>query len=118
MTEALVEIRGLELRGFHGATERERQEGQTFVFDVTLTVETPAVETDELAQTVDYRKVVACISEISNGKRFELLEALAGAVGDELVARFPIVDARVRVRKPEVRLAAPVEYTAATVVRP
>ncbi len=118
MNEALVEIRGLELRGFHGATERERHEGQTFVFDVTLTVETRAVETDELAETVDYRDVVACISRISDGKRFELLEALAGAVADELVARFPLARARVRVRKPDVRLAAPVEYTAATVVRP
>jgi dihydroneopterin aldolase len=118
VSEALVEIRGLELRGFHGATERERQEGQTFVFDVELTLETAAVGTDELAETVDYREVVACVSAVSEGRHFQLLEALAGAVADELVARFPLTRASVRVRKPEVRLAAPVEYTAATVVRP
>ena len=118
MSEALVEIHGLELHGFHGATERERRDGQTFVFDVELAVETVAVATDELAETVDYREVVACVSEVSNGRRFALLEALAGAVADELVARFPLKRATVRVRKPDVRLAAPVEYTAATVVRP
>ncbi len=117
MTHALVEVRGLELRGFHGATEEERSRGQTFVFDVELVPSGPAVATDELADTVDYREVVVCVREVSDGRRFVLLEALAGAVAEALVARFPIVRARVRVRKPEVRLDAPVAYTAATVER-
>jgi len=118
VSEALVEIRGLELHGFHGATEREEREGQRFVFDLELTLETTAVASDDLAETVDYREVVACVSAVADGRRFGLLEALAGAVADELASRFPLRRVSVRVRKPDVRLAAPVEYTAATVVRP
>ena len=117
MTDVVIEVRGLALRGYHGATERERREGQTFVFDVELGVPDAAVPSDELADTVDYRDVVACVRELSDGRRFDLLEALAGAVADALVARFPVTRARVRVRKPEVRLDAPVEYAAATVER-
>ncbi len=117
MTEVVIEIRGLALRGYHGATEAERREGQRFLFDVELTAADASVESDDLADTVDYRDVVACVREVSDARRFVLLEALAGAVADALVARFPVTSARVRVRKPEVRLDAPVEYTAATVER-
>ncbi len=117
MTGVLIEIRGLALRGYHGATEAERREGQTFLFDVELDAADAAARSDDLADTVDYRDVVACVREVSDGRRFDLLEALAGAVADALLAGFPVTRARVRVRKPEVRLDAPVEYTAATVER-
>jgi dihydroneopterin aldolase len=66
---------------------------------------------------VDYTAVVERIEAISGERRFNLLEALAAAVADDLVERFPVARVRVRVRKPEVRLAAPVEFTAATVER-
>jgi dihydroneopterin aldolase len=75
------------------------------------------VRSDKLADTVDYTKVVDAIREVSDSNRFNLIEALAAAVADELIEHFPISRARVRVRKPEVRLGAPVEYTAATVER-
>jgi len=84
---------------------------------VQLWAHDAGVRSDKLADTVDYTTVVAVIREISDGNRFNLIEALAARVADELVHHFPISRARVRVRKPEVRLDAPVEYTAATVER-
>ncbi len=117
MTEVLIEIRALELRGFHGATERERRDGQIFVFDVELATHDAGVRSDQLADTVDYTHVVACVRDVSDGRRFNLIEAVAAAVADELLARFPVSRVRVRVRKPQVELEAPVEHTAATVER-
>ena len=59
-----------------------------------------------------------CIREVSDGQRYNLIEALAAAVADELLERFPVARVRVRVRKPEVRLGAlRSEWTAATVER-
>ena len=55
--------------------------------------------------------------ELCEGRRFNLIEALAAAVADELIERFDVSRVRVRVRKPEVRLGVPVEYTAATIER-
>ena len=55
--------------------------------------------------------------EISDGRAFQLLEALAETLADALLARFPVSRVRVRVRKPQVQLEAPVEYTAVTVER-
>jgi dihydroneopterin aldolase len=111
----VVEIAGLELPGRHGALEREREREQPFVYDVELELEEPA--SDELEQTVDYREVVALIREISENRQFHLLESLAATVADAMLARFPAERVSVRVRKPEVELGVPVDYTAASVRR-
>jgi dihydroneopterin aldolase len=117
MSGVTIELEGLELRGFHGALAEERKRGQTFLFDVELLAQDAGVRTDKLGDTVDYTKVAECIREVSDGQRYNLIEALAAAVADELLERFPVARVRVRVRKPEVRLGAPVEWTAATVER-
>ncbi len=117
MSGVTIEVEGLELRGFHGALAEERKSGQTFLFDVELLAHDAGVRTDKLGDTVDYTQVVECIREISESRRFNLIEALAAAIADELLERFPVARARVRVRKPEVQLGASVEWTAATVER-
>ncbi len=107
-----VEVIGLELHGFHGVMEDERRDGQRFLFDLWLDV--PDATSDRIEDAVDYREVVACVREVSDGRKFQLLEALSAAVADAVLARFPVERVRVRVRKPDVQLGAPVEHTAAT----
>ena len=114
--DALV-THGLELHGFHGVLEEERRDGQTFLFDLELDADVAGARSDDLAGTIDYREIVACVREISDGRAFQLLEALADALAEALLARFPVSRVRVRVRKPQVQLEAPVEYTAVTVER-
>jgi 7,8-dihydroneopterin aldolase/epimerase/oxygenase len=111
-----VEVAGLELRGRHGVEEDERQREQTFVYDVWLDVRDEAAS-DRLEATADYRGVVACVREVSAARSYHLLEALAAAVADAILERLPAERVRVRVRKPEVELGAPVEFTAATAQR-
>ena len=110
----LVELKGLELPGRHGATPEEHERDQPFLYDLEL--EFPEPQADRIEETVDYREVVEVAREASKEER-QLLETLAAAVADALMQRFPIERARVRVRKPEVRLEAPAEWAAATVER-
>jgi dihydroneopterin aldolase len=111
-----VEVCGLTIEGRHGVGEQERANPQPFVYDLWLDVGEAAFS-DRIEDAVDYRAVTACVREISDGRQFHLLEALAAAVADAVVERFAVERVRVRVRKPDVRLEAPVEYTAATVDR-
>jgi dihydroneopterin aldolase len=113
----VIEVHGFELFAHHGVGEEERERGQRFLFDLDLVADEAGARTDALSDTVDYRDVVACVRAVSDGRRFALLEALAAAVADALLARFALRRVRVRVRKPDVRLDAPVEHTAATVER-
>jgi dihydroneopterin aldolase len=112
-----VELRGLDLFGYHGVEEDEQALGQQFLYDVELEVGDRGAD-DRLSQAVDYTKVAAAIQEV-NDRRFALLEALATAVADTLMERFRPESLRVRVRKTQVRPAgASVEFSAVTVERP
>jgi 7,8-dihydroneopterin aldolase/epimerase/oxygenase len=111
----IVELNALEVFGYHGVYEEEQRRGQPFWFDVELEVGSRGAD-DDLAGAVDYTEVVASIREVSDSRRFDLLEALAAAVADELQRRFAPGYVTVRVRKrPE---GLPVEWAGATVTRP
>jgi 7,8-dihydroneopterin aldolase/epimerase/oxygenase len=112
-----IELRGLELFAHHGVLENERRAGQRFLFDVWLEASDDAASSDRLEDAVDYREVAAAVRDVSDRRTFQLLEGLAAAVADSLLARFPLVRVRVRVRKPDVQLGEPVEYAAVSVER-
>jgi dihydroneopterin aldolase len=108
-----VELHGLEVFGHHGVEEKERKRGQTLLWDVAWLQDEPS--RDDISATVDYVDVAECVTQVSGEKHFELLESLAAAAADAILARFPVERVRVRVRKPN--LGLPVEYSAATVER-
>lgn len=112
----LIELHGLEVFGHHGVDDDEREAGRVYLYDVAI--EVAELGADRLEETVDYRAVAACVREVSNARRFRLIEALAGAVADALASRFPARRVRVRVRKPGIAPAGlTVEWSAATAER-
>ena len=112
-----IELVELRLHGYHGVNEDERRNGQLFVFDVRLEVPDGTGASDRVEDTIDYREVAALVREVSDGRQFHLLEALAAALTEAMLERFPAEAARVTVRKPEVKLGPPVGYSAVTVER-
>ena len=112
-----VEVRDLRVFGRHGVHEEERERGQDFLFDVELDVGERGAS-DRLDDAVDYVAVARAVQEVSDARQYNLLEALATAVADELERRFSPERVRVRVRKPEIRPAALDGTVAATVTRP
>jgi 7,8-dihydroneopterin aldolase/epimerase/oxygenase len=111
----VVELAGIEIPGRHGIEDREREDEQPFLYDLWLELAEPSA--DRIEDTVDYRAAVALVREVSQSRQFHLLETIAAAVADALMERFPLERVRVRVRKPRVQLAAPAEFSAATVER-
>ena len=110
----IVEVHGLELFGYHGVLPEEREQGQTFWYDLELEVGGWG-STDAIEDAVDYRLVVDAVREV-NDRRFELLEALAATVAETLIERFAVAHVKVRVRKRPAGM--PVDYTAVTAERP
>ena len=61
MTDELT-VTGIECYGHHGVFEHEKREGQPFVVDLTLGLDTrAAAATDDLRDTVDYGSLVAAV---------------------------------------------------------
>jgi len=97
-----VELRGLRVFGRHGVHEHEQRDGQDFLFDVDLEVGDRGTS-DRIEDAVDYSAVARAVQELSDAHRYDLLEALATAIADELLRRFGAQRAVVRVTKPGVR---------------
>ncbi len=114
----VIELRGLEVHGFHGVLEEERRSGQRFLVDLELEPAGDiAATSDRIEDAVDYRLVVTVVQEVSSRTTYRLLEAFATAIADELLHRLPLSRVRVRVRKPDVVLSAPVQHAAVVVER-
>jgi dihydroneopterin aldolase len=97
-----VELRGLRVFGRHGVHAHEKENGQDFLFDVDLEVGDRGTS-DRLEDAVDYSAVARTVQELSDAHAYDLLEALATAIADQLLRRFAAERVRVRVTKPEVR---------------
>jgi dihydroneopterin aldolase len=111
----IVELYGLEVFGYHGAYEEEQRNGQLFLFDVQLDVGDRGAD-DELANALDYTKVSTRIRELSDARRFDLLEALGTYVAEMLFEEFAPARLKLRVRKQPAGLG--VEHSAVIVQRP
>ncbi len=113
-----IELRGLELHGHHGVLDHERRDGQRFLYDLDLELADPeAPRSDRIEDAQDYRRAVAVVRRVSEGRAYHLLEALAADVAEALLAEIDVTSVRVRVRKPDVDLGAPVEHVAVVVER-
>ena len=97
-----VELRGLRVFGHHGVREHEQRDGQDFLFDVDLDVGERGTS-DRIEDAADYSAVARAVQELSDAHRYDLLEALATSVADELLRRFDAQRVLVRVTKPSVR---------------
>ena len=100
-------LRELPVRCVIGTLPAERTSPQILFFDLELCGDfSRAGETDDLAEAVDYTAVERCVKEFAAGTSFFLLERLAYATAQTLLARFPLLDrVTLAVRKPD----APVE---------
>ena len=93
-------LEGIKFHGFHGLTRMEREVGVRLCVDVSLELDlSRAGQSDEVADTLDYRRVHARIIEIGRGASHKLLESFAVAVLDALFREFPVERVRVLVRK-------------------
>lgn len=100
-----ITLRGMQFMGRHGVSPDERAAAQPFEVDLVLHLDlsTPA-RTDDLADTIDYATLFDLARGIVEERSFHLLEALAGAIGDAVLAAHPVDEVEVRVRKPKAPL--------------
>lgn len=113
-----VALHGLRVRGHHGVFEREREEGQTFVVDVELGLDTrPAAVGDDLTKTVHYGVLAEEIVAVVEGDPVDLIETLAQRIADTCLAHSPVQEAEVIVHKPEAPITVPFDDVTITIKR-
>jgi dihydroneopterin aldolase len=100
-TSLRLGVWGIRLTGQHGVYSEEREHGNRFEVDIELgCTSVDAIETDKLADTIDYQEITDLVREVSRRQPFNLIESLAGAIARALLAKYPTIsEAVVRVSK-------------------
>jgi 7,8-dihydroneopterin aldolase/epimerase/oxygenase len=108
----VLRILGIECFAHHGVFDHERREGQTFVIDLELGVDTrSAAASDDLRDTVDYGSLVDHVVGEVTRDPVDLIETLAQRIADACLLDGRVEWARVTVHKPD----APIQATFADV---
>jgi dihydroneopterin aldolase len=93
-------ISGLKLETIIGIHAHEKLSPQQLSLDLTLTMDTTkAGKSDHLADTIDYDVLIKCIHTWVNTKKFQLIEALAHHLVDQLLMTFDIQQVELRLSK-------------------
>lgn len=113
-----IALRGLRVRGHHGVYGYERAEGQDFVVDAVLGVDTrAAASADDLSRTVDYGAVSERLAAIVAGEPVRLIETLAEALARECLADPAVREVEITVHKPHAPLVQPFDDVTVTIRR-
>ena len=117
MTDELT-IAGIECFGHHGVFDFERRDGQVFVIDLTLGLDTsPAARSDDLQDTVDYGSLVDAVKAAVERDPVDLIETLAARIAAVSVSDDRVDWARVTVHKPNAPIDATYSDVALTITR-
>lgn len=117
MTDELT-VTGVECWGHHGVFDFERREGQTFVVDLTLGVDTEAAAaSDDLQDTVDYGSLVTAVKAAVERDPVDLIETLAKRIAATCVSFDRVQWARITLHKPDAPIDATFEDVHLTITR-
>ncbi|TAK70454.1 MAG: dihydroneopterin aldolase [Actinomycetota bacterium] len=114
----VVRLLGVRARGHHGVLAHERRDGQEFVVDAVLGLDTrPAAAADDLALTVDYGALAADLVAAVQRDPVDLIETLAARLVAVCLLRPAVVVAEISVHKPQAPIPVPFADVVVTVRR-
>ena len=100
-----IQITGIRCYGYTGYLQEEQVLGQWFEVDLTLWLDLAAAgESDDIADTLDYRRVIEIAKQLVKTSKFALVEKLASAIADAILKLDRVQQVQVRLTK----LAAPI----------
>jgi dihydroneopterin aldolase len=101
----IIKLSNIVFYAHHGYYEAERELGQRFELDIEVECDLQqAADTDDLKNTIDYRKVYSLAKNTFENYKFKLLETVAERIAEEILNSFDVITVLIRVRKPHVPL--------------
>ena len=118
MSRDRISLLGLRAFGRHGVLDHERADGQEFIIDAVLFVDTrAAADADELSRTVDYGAVADALAAIVRGEPVDLIETLASRLAAACLADQLVQQVEITVHKPHAPVAQPLADVTVTISR-
>ncbi|KZX20291.1 dihydroneopterin aldolase [Rathayibacter tanaceti] len=113
-----ITLTGLRVRAHHGVFDFERENGQDFVIDATVWLDTAAAaEGDALGETVHYGELAIALADAVTRDPVDLIETLAERLA-RVALGFAAADVvRITVHKPDAPIPLPFEDVAVQITR-
>lgn len=103
-----VRLTGITATGYHGVFAHERREGQVFVADVVVHLDTRrAAATDDLRHTLDYGALAEQVVAVLTGEPADLIETVAERIAATVLAHPQVQAVDVTVHKPQAPITVP-----------
>lgn len=100
-----IQLTGIRCYGYTGYLQEEQVLGQWFEVDLTLWLDLAAAgESDDIADTFDYRHAIEAVKQLVKTSKFALVEKLASAIADTILKVDRVQQVQVRLSK----LSAPI----------
>ena len=113
-----ITLSGLRAFGRHGWFDFERDQGQDFVVDAVLELDTrAAAASDDLHDTVHYGELAEALAAVIEGEPVNLLETLAQRLADRCLVDARVLAVTVTVHKPQAPIPVAFGDLAVTVRR-
>jgi 7,8-dihydroneopterin aldolase/epimerase/oxygenase len=113
-----LSVTGIECFAHHGVFDFEKREGQVFVVDLVLGIDTrPAAASDDLVDTVNYGTLVADVKAAVERDPVDLIETVAQRITDVCLLDTRVEWARVTLHKPDAPIDATYSDVALTITR-
>ena len=101
--EVKIKLKNIQLFGYHGVNDFERQNGQPFEIDVEVIAphkfDTVA---DDLSKSIDYSVLYDHIVNLFSENNNNLLETLANKISISILNKFKVTSCKITIRKPNV----------------
>ncbi|MBT0993207.1 2-amino-4-hydroxy-6-hydroxymethyldihydropteridine diphosphokinase [Cellulomonas sp. DKR-3] len=103
-----IRLTGVSATGYHGVFEHEKRDGQTFVVDVVVHLDTRrAAAGDDLRHTLHYGELAELVVAVIEGPAYDLIETLAERIAATVLADGTVSAVDVAVHKPQAPIAVP-----------
>ena len=113
-----LSVSGIVVHGHHGVFDHERRDGQEFVIDLVLAMDTrSAAQHDDLHETVDYGTLVDEVRSAVENDPVDLIETLAQRIADVCLGHQQVAAVEVTVHKPHAPIQATFDDVALTINR-
>lgn len=114
-----IRIEHLELFGYHGVFQEEKENGQLFYVDAELYLDLQrAGRTDDLTESVHYGEVCHFMKQIFEEKSYDLIEAAAEALAEAVLMKYPLIQSmHLVLNKPHAPIGLPFQNVAVSITR-
>lgn len=114
-----IHVENLEIFAHHGVFPEENRLGQKFLLSLTLFTDTrPAGTADCLTQSIHYGEVSAFLTDYMHEHTYQLIEAAAEHMAEELLLRWPLLKGvTLELKKPWAPVGLPLETVSVKITR-